>query len=119
MAQELIWLTLLALVVVVVLAGWMKYVGKTAWRGRPFMILVLANLPTLLLVTVGAFSVVGEWPILPAIAPLLLFFGALLQVVHAADDSEKLGDDGRDALALAGWIAVLFGAGWAAADALI
>ncbi|WP_285026559.1 hypothetical protein [Plantibacter sp. ME-Dv--P-122b] len=119
MAQELIWLTLLALAVVVVLAGWMKYLRKPTWSGRPFGILVLTSLPTLVLLVVGALSVVSEWPILPAIAPLLLFFGALLQVVHAADDSEKLGDDGRDALALAGWIAVLFGAGWAAVDALI
>ena len=47
MAQELIWLTLLALAVVVILTGWMKYLRKPAWSGRAFAVLVLTNLPTL------------------------------------------------------------------------
>ncbi|MET3511503.1 hypothetical protein [Plantibacter flavus] len=119
MAQELIWLTLLALAVVVVLTGWMKYLRKPAWSGRAFAVLVLTNLPTLGLLVVGALAVVEQWPILRAIAPLLLFVGALLQVVHATEDARKLGVRERDALALSGWIAVLFGAGWAAVDALI
>ncbi len=119
MPQELIWSTLLALAVVVMLTGWMKYLRRPAWQGKAFAVLVLTSLPTLVLLVVGALAVVSAWPVLPAIAPLLLCFGALLQVVHATDDSQKLGDDPRDALALSGWIAVLFGAGWAAVDALV
>ncbi|NUJ89677.1 hypothetical protein HOW07_16805 [Plantibacter sp. MCCC 1A11337] len=117
--QELVWFVLLALAVVVVLIGSMNYVRRPSWQGRAFRILVLTSLPTLVILVIGSLSVLYGWKVLPAIAPMLLFVGALLQIVHASSDADKLSDGARDALSLSGWTAVLFGAGWAVGDALL
>jgi hypothetical protein len=117
--QELFWLILLVIAVVAMLIGWQRYLRKPLWSGAAFNLLTLANLPTVILLVVGALATLEGWKVLPAIAPLLLLYGALLQVVHASSDADRLDRDVRDALALSGWVAVLFGAGWAAVDALI
>jgi CHASE2 domain-containing sensor protein len=117
--QELIWFVLLALAVVVVLIGSMNYARRPSWRGRAFLVLALTSVPTLVILVIGSLAVLYGWKVLPAVSPMLLLVGALLQIIQASSDADKLSEGSRDALSLSGWTAVLFGAGWAVGDALL